>query len=173
MKKILLLVFVAMFAMTSMVMAETKIGIVDMQKALDQCDAGKASLEKIKSNYKIKQAEITSRQKRLQKMQEELNNQSSLLSNEAKQAKLEEYQKELKNLQRFVQDSNEDLKRKEKESVKKIARDLSKIIQDLGKELKYDLIVEARGAGAIYSSDKIDITNMVIERYNKEWHSRK
>jgi outer membrane protein len=173
MKKILLFVFVAMFAVTSISFAESKIAVVDMQKALETCDAGKASLEKIKNNYKIKQSEIQVRQQKLQKMQEELNNQSSLLSEDARQAKLEEYQKELVNLKRFVQDSNAELKKKEKDAVSKISRQLAKVVRSLGKELKYDLVLEARTSGAIYFSEKVDITNMVIDRYNKEWNAKK
>lgn len=173
MKKIVLLVTLVMFTLSSMAFAEVKIGVINLQKALDKCDAGNVSIEKIKQKYQAKQLEIDSRTQAMQKMQEELNNQSSLLSQEAKQEKLEKYQKELKELQRFIKDSNEDLKRKEKKAVNQIGKDLAIVVKKLGKELKFTMIVEEREVGAIYLSEKVDVTDIVVERYNKEWNAKK
>ncbi len=173
MKKVILFLTAIVFIFGGMASAEMKIGVVNMQKALDKCDAGKASIEKIKKEYQAKQVEIDAKSKALQKMQDELNNQSSLLSEAAKKEKLSQYQKELKELKRFIQDSNEELKRKEAEAVNKIGKELSEVVRKLGKELKYTIILEEVGAGAIYFSDKIDVTNLVVERYNKEWHAKK
>ncbi|KAA0257733.1 OmpH family outer membrane protein [Deferribacter autotrophicus] len=173
MKRKITLFVVAMFLFGAFsAFAELKIGVVNMQRALDECDAGKAAVEEMKKIYNEKQQEINEKQNELKKMQEEINNQSSLLSDEAKQAKLDEYQKKLKELKRFVADSNEELKKKEKEYIARIANDLRKVVEALGKELKYDVILEIREAGVMYNSNKVDITNLVIERYNKEWHAR-
>jgi outer membrane protein len=173
MKKIILVLSMVFLVFGSAAIAEVKIGVVNMQKALDKCDAGKASIEKIKKEYQAKQIEIDAKSKALQKMQDELNNQSSLLSESAKKEKLAQYQKELKELKRFIQDSNEELKRKEAEAVNKIGKELAEVVRKLGKELKYTIILEEMGAGAIYFSNKVDITDLVVERYNKEWHAKK
>ena len=173
MKKVVLFIAVVFFVFTGMTFADMKIGVINMQQALDKCDAGKASIEKIKKEYQAKQVEIDAKSKALQKMQDSLNNQSSLLSESAKKEKLAQYQKELKELKRFIQDSNEELKRKEAEAVNKIGKELTEVVRKLGKELKYTIILEEVGAGAIYFSDKIDVTNLVVERYNKEWHAKK
>ena len=173
MKKVFLFVTAVFLVFSSVTFAGMKIGVVNMQQALDKCDAGKASVEKIKKEYQAKQVEIDAKSKALQKMQESLNNQSSLLSESAKKEKLAQYQKELKDLKRFIQDSNEELKRKEAEAVNKIGKELTEVVRKLGKELKYTIILEEIGAGAVYFSDKIDVTNLVVERYNKEWHAKK
>ncbi|MGA1862424.1 OmpH family outer membrane protein [Deferribacter thermophilus] len=170
-KKFGILFLAIFFVFIGSAYAELKIAVVNMQKALDECDAGKAAVEEMKKLYSAKQQEINEKQNELKRMQEEINNQSSLLSEDAKQAKLDDYQKKLKDLKRFVADSNEELKKKEQEFISKIATDLKEVVEKLGKELKYDIILEVRESGVLYNSDKVDITNLVVERYNKEWHA--
>lgn len=173
MRKVLVVLAVLSLMFTTTAFAASKIGVVNMQAALDKCDAGNASIERIKKLYGQKQVEIDSKTKYVQQLQEELNNQGSLLSESARQEKLETYQKEMKNLQRFIQDSKEELKRKEKEAVGTIGKELSVVTKQLGKELKYDLILEERETGSVYVSEKIDITDLVVDRYNKEWNAKK
>jgi outer membrane protein len=172
MKKILgaLLIFTLIFGAAAF--AETKIGVVNMQRALDESDAGKDAVAKMKKDYDQMQQRINEESEVLKKMQEELNNQSSLLTEEAKQKKIDEYQKKLKEVQRLINDSNEELKKKEQEYVGKIAKDLAELVEKLGKELNYDIIVEAKESGVMYNSKKVDMTDMLIDRYNKEWHKK-
>lgn len=172
-RKVGVLFLAIFFVLIGSAYAELKVAVVNMQKALDECDAGKAAVEEMKKLYSAKQKEISEKQNELKKMQEEINNQSALLSEDAKQAKLDEYQQKLKDLKRYVADSNEELKKKEQEFISKIATDLKAVVEKLGKELKYDIILEARESGVLYNSGKVDITNLVIERYNKEWHAKK
>jgi outer membrane protein len=40
------------------------------------------------------------------------------------------------------------------------------IANDLGKKEKYTLIIEKKNAGVIYVAEQVDITDMVIEKYN-------
>lgn len=171
MKKVAVISLMFIFVMTSMAFAELKIGIVDMQKALDECDAGKAASQKMEQRYKEKQKEIQKKRDELQSMQTELNSQSGVLSKQAKQDKMAEYQSELKDLKRMVDDSNSELKRQERSYVNRIAEDMTQVVQKLGKELKYDIVMEKQEAGIVHNSETVDITPIVIERYNKEWNA--
>ena len=171
MRKIAVISFMFIFALTSMAFAELKVGVVDMQKALDECDAGKAAAKKMEKEYKEMQQKIQKRRDKLQNMQTELNSQSGVLSEQAKQNKMAEYQKKLKDLKRMIEDSNSELKRQERSYVNRIAEELTKVVSELGKELKYDIIMEKQEAGVIHNSETVDITPIVIERYNKEWNA--
>jgi outer membrane protein len=117
------------------------------------------------------QAKIQKRRDELQNMQAELNSQSGVLSEKAKNEKMAEYQTKLKNLQRMVEDSNQELKRKERTYVSEIANDLTEVTMKLGEELGYDIVMEKQEGGVVYNADTVDITPLVIERYNKEWNA--
>jgi outer membrane protein len=145
-----------------------KIGLVNLQKALDESSAGKVAVENMRKVFEAKQKVIENKKADLKQKQQELNSQSSLLSEEAKKEKLTLYQQEMKELQRLVQDSNEELKRKENELVGKIARELRDVVKKLGKELGYDLILEYQESGVLYKSETVDLTHQVIERYDNE-----
>lgn len=55
----------------------------------------------------------------------------------------------------------------------KIAGELRDVVEKLGKELGYSVIFEKRESGVLYNADSADITRLVVERYNKEWNSKK
>jgi outer membrane protein len=154
------------------VQAQTKIGLVNLQRALDESVAGKNAVNDMRKVFESKQKIIESKKADLKQMQQELNSQSSLLSEEAKKEKLTLYQQEMKELQRLVQDSNEELKRKENELVAKIARELREVVKEIGREQHYDLILEYQESGVLYKSDLVDLTSQVIERYDKEKKSK-
>jgi outer membrane protein len=173
MKKIIVMLFAISLVFSTGLYAEIKIGVVDMQKALDESDAGKAAVEQMKRDYEKMQEKINIESEKLKKLQDELNNQSGLLTEEAKQKKLDEYQKKLKEVQRLVKDSNDEMKSKEQQLVMKIGNELADLAIRLGQELKYDIILEAKEAGVIYNSKAVDMTDILIERYNREWRSKK
>jgi len=172
MKKIVAVIVMFVGICLNQGFAEVKIRVVDLQRALDESTAGKRAVVEMKRVFKVKQDEIERKKAALKLMQDELNVQSGLLSEDAKQDKLEEYQKELKVLQRHIQDSNDEMKKKEGEYVNKIAVELRELVRVMGKESGYDIILEAQEAGTLYSSASIDITNPVIERYDRDWNAR-
>lgn len=162
------IIVMLLFVMAHNVEAQVKIGVVSLQRALDESAAGKKAVEDMRRIFESKQKTIESRKNDLKQMQQELNSQSSLLSEEAKREKMNLYQQEMKELQRLVQDSNEELKRRESELVGKIARELRDVVKSLGKELGYDLILEYQESGVLYRSAAVDITDQVIARYDEE-----
>lgn len=169
MKKIgLSMIVMLFFVLAYNVSAETKIGLVNLQQALDESIAGKIAVDDMRKIFEAKQKIIENKKSELKQMQQELNSQSSLLSEEAKKEKLNLYQQEMKDLQRLVQDSNDEMKRKENELVGKIARELRDVVKRLGRELGYDLILEYQESGVLYKSEIVDITSQVISRYDKE-----
>lgn len=173
MKKILVTSFLLLAFFTGLSFANTKIAVFDMQKALDESLAGKEAVESMKKEYQSLQKDIDTKSMELKKMQDEINAQSAILSEDAKQAKMDEYQKKLKALQTTIKDANDDFKKKEQMLVNKIANELRDVVEKLGKELGYGIIFEKRESGVLYNADASDITNLVVERYNKEWKAKK
>lgn len=173
MKKILMGCLVVLMLFAGSVLANTKVAVFDMQVALDESLAGKEAVESMKKEYQSLQKEIDTKSAELKKMQDEINAQSTILSEDAKQAKMDDYQKKLKDLQRIIKDANDEMKKKEQTLVNKIANELREVVEKLGKELGYAIIFEKREAGVLFSSDAVDITKLVVERYNIEWKSKK
>lgn len=154
------------FATTHMALAQIKIGVVDLQKALEGSAAGKEAYKLLKSDYEQKQEKIRQRQDALQKMRTELDSKGSVLKDMVRRDKEEEYQKSLVDLRRFVSDSNQEMQRRERDLAAKILAELMEIAKKIGEEEGYTLVLERR-EGVIYNAASINLTDKVIKRYDQ------
>ena len=164
----LLLVCFALTASVGLAQAATKIGYVDMQKALNMSAAGKAAKEKIKAKVQSYDVEVKARQEELKKLKEELEKQAMLLSEEARNAKERDYQQKVKDYQRFTKDIQETLQLTDADFTRKIVEKLLKVVQEVGKRDGYTLILEKTESSLIYADESIDMTDEVIKTFDKQ-----
>lgn len=168
MKKILLAVSLLLCAGLAFGAEKTvKIGYVDLQKALNESDAGKEA--KVVFNKRVEELQKTldEKQGELKKLKEEMEKQKGLLTSEAREEKEKTYQQKQKELQRLAKDSQEELQQKDMEMTKKILIDLRDVIKKLGSDEGYTLIVEKAESFVLYASEGVEITDKVIKIYNK------
>jgi outer membrane protein len=92
--------------------AEIKIGYVDMQRALNESEAGKEAKVVMETEYKTIQTEIAQRERELQTLQETLQRQGMMLSEKGRKEKEREYQNRLKEYKRWREDRLGGLKRR-------------------------------------------------------------
>lgn len=148
--------------------AEEKIGVVDIDQALNSTEEGKAAREELSRKQREAQGKLEPMVERFKEMQEELKSKRFVLSEEAlyqKQLDLVELKTEIDNRAKELEDKFKvDKERLEGPLRKK----LISIVEEIGKEKGFSLIL-ARGAGGmLYNREALDITDMVIERFNKK-----
>ncbi len=146
--------------------AEIKIGYVDIQRALNESEAGKEAKVVMESEYQKFQNEIAQRQRKIQALQETLQRQGLMLSEEARKGKEMEYQNKLKEFKRWGEDRQGELKRKEMEITKAALQGLGATVKKLGEEEKFTVILEKNEAIVLYVSKAIDLTDRVIQIFN-------
>jgi len=174
MKKVLILTLALLvFGAISATAAETKIGFVDLQKALNLSAEGKAAKEKIAAKVKDYEAVIDKRQEELKALKEDLEKQSVLLSSEARDAKERDYQQKLKEFQRFTKDVQDELQQQDSDHTNRIISKLVKVVQEMGKRDGYDLILERNSGGVIYGADKSDLTAAVLKEFDAQYQKDK
>ncbi len=170
MKRILLVAALVFFA-TSAYGVE-KIGFVDLQKALNESDAGIKAKTKLEAVVKEKQAAVDEKSKEIEKFKTELEQQSSALSPEAKKAKQDELEKMMRDYQRLVKDSQDEIRKEESELTSTIISELRGITEKIGQEDGYTIIFEAGDTSILYHQKGLDITDKVLKRFN-ETHKQK
>jgi outer membrane protein len=148
--------------------AEFKIASVDIQKAVNECNAGKDAKKDITKEVEKFQRLIAEKQKDLQTMKETLEKQAAMLNPDARTAKEKEYQSKLRDFQRWGEDYQNDLNQKRTEKERAISQNLQKVIQKLGADEGYTLILEKNEAIVLYASKVIDITDRVIKLYDTQ-----
>lgn len=146
--------------------ADNKIGYVDLQKALNTSEAGKAAKERISKKVKEYEGTIDSRQKEIKKLKEELEKQAMLLSEEARGAKERDYQQKVKEFQRFTKDIQEELQQKDADFTKQILEELFKVIKEVGEKEGYTLILEQSESSILYADEKVNLTDKVIKAFD-------
>ena len=146
--------------------AEIKIGFVDMQRALNECDEGKKAMGVMQGEYQKFQDEIAQRRKDLQAQKETLQSQGVMLSEKGRKEKEREYQNRLKEFKRWGEDRQGELKRKEVEITNATLKGLAAVVKKLGEEEQFSLILERNEAIILYGSKAIDLTDRVIQIFN-------
>lgn len=158
----------ALFATAPVAAAEEKIGVVDIDQALNSTEEGKAAREELSRKQREAQGKLEPMVERFKEMQEELKSKRFVLSEEAlyqKQLDLVELKTEIDNRAKELEDKFKvDKERLEGPLRKK----LISIVEQIGKDEGFALIL-ARGAGGmLYNREALDITELVIERFNKK-----
>lgn len=160
---ILLLGFLVAFAPLTWGAEPLKVASVDMQRALNFCEAGKEAKQLISQEVEKMQKSFVGKQKELEKLKEDLERRGSVLSEAVRREKEKDYQLKLRDLQRLQRDYEEDLRRKDQELTNRILKDLEGIIKKLGEEGKYTVIFEKNQPAIIYISRALDLTDEVIK----------
>lgn len=166
MKRLTLMVVMLVMVAGSVWAAETKVGYIDMQRALNLSEAGKAAKDQLQGKLKGYQEQVNSKQAELQKLKNDLEKQGMTLNEAARAAKEKDYQQKLKDFQRFTKDAEEDLQARDGELTKKILEQLEKIVQEFGKKNGYTMIFDARGAGLLYADTAADLTDEILKALN-------
>jgi outer membrane protein len=145
---------------------EPKIGSVDLQRALNESDAGK----KAKEEFKV---EVDKLQARLKKQKDEIDNlkeqleKKSLVVKESERGNLEdEYRKKLRDFERNYKDSQSDLQKKDNELTGYILKDLQEVIREYGERQGYTVILENSSSAVLYGAKNADLTDEIIQQYN-------
>jgi outer membrane protein len=145
-----------------------KIGCIDIQKAVNESNAGKDAKKAITKEVEKFQRLIADRQKELQGMKESLDKQSPMLNPEARAAKEKEYQGKLRDFQRWGEDSQNEINQKRIEMERNISAGLLKVIQKIGADDGYTLIFEKNENIVLFASKAIDITDRVIKLFDAQ-----
>ena len=159
-----LFVFVGL-AITEPQAAELKVGVINVQKVLLTCEAGKVAKVKVDAKMKELQDSFKKEEEALKALQDEIKKKSSAWSEEKKAEKVREYQKNGRELQVKTDDAKFEMKQLQDKEVEPILKTLEKVVEKFGKEKAYSAILEARNG--LYFDDSIDITDTIVKKLNE------
>lgn len=170
-------VVVAAFLMSETVegQANLKIGIVDLQRALNSVEEGKGARDNFKKELESTQKQIDSRKVALEKLRKELEDlqtkaQSGLLKPEAMEQgrkKQADFQKQFEEYTQWVEKTQGDLARKEQEATQGILAKLKPVVDDIARKEGFNMIFERNQSGLLYAAAYTDVTEKLIQEYNK------
>lgn len=165
-----------------------KVAVVDLQAVLDSSNKGKAAKDRLRELGRKLQEEIKSkrqfkegREKELQKLREDIKSKGLVLNREAQQGQEEAFRKKVRELKRFIDDTNnfiedatQEFREKEVRETRGLLREIRDVVRTMGKEGKYHLVLEGNEGAAVvlYFDSVVDLTEKVVQRYNKNTGKR-
>ncbi len=155
---------VASFGLATPAAAETKMAVVDVQRAVMQTEDGLRAQATLKKLFDSRQQELNKKQVDMQKQKEDIDRQSHVLSAQALQKKVEDWQKQMVELQSTFSEYNKELEKRQKELTDPIFERVIGVIKRIAGQDGYDLIVD-RATVAFARSD-LDLTDRVIQLAN-------
>ncbi|MCA9616478.1 MAG: OmpH family outer membrane protein [Sandaracinus sp.] len=148
--------------------AQTKIAVVDLQRALNETNEGRAAKNRLKRLFERRQRSLDEAQEKLKKMKEDIEKQQKVLSREALEQRMEEYQKAFIELQSVYVEYQRELAEKEAQLTKVILERMTEILRRMGQSEGYTMIVERNEGGVVWVPSNLDLTDAVIQTYNSE-----
>jgi outer membrane protein len=145
-----------------------KIGVVDLNQAINATDEGKAAREELNRKQRDAQQVVQPMVDQHKALEDEIKNKRYVLSDEAlfaKQADLLELRNKIESkLKELEGQLKIDQGRLEAPLVSK----LREIVQEVGKEQGFTIIMERQSPFLVYSRESLDITDAVTARFNKK-----
>jgi outer membrane protein len=159
-----LLVVVAALAVNVAVAAETKVGVIDMERALFLSDAAKSAVKKFEADNKDDIEKLKSLQKELMATQAKLEKEADIMGEEERR-KLANGMEQKSSEYQFYGRKLKQLEDKwKKELFNEQLPELEKLLKEIIDEGKYDVVLNS--GAVIYSSPSVDLTKLLLERLN-------
>ena len=157
----LVVTLVTMIAAPAMA-AEVKIGVMNVQKIIVECKAGKEAKERFEKKMQALQAEFKDEEDALKKLQDEIKKKSTAWSEEKKAEKMREYQRNGRELQAKTEDARFELKRMQDKELEPILKSLEAGVEKYGREKGYTAILDSK-SGVVYFDEKTDISPAIVK----------
>src|SRR5262245_28576437 len=151
---------------TAVAAQEIKIGYVDLQRALNECDAGKKAKEDFKRQVDRLQGDLEKQKQQIESLREQLEKKALVMKEEERRNLENDYRKRLRDFERNYKDSQGELQGKDNELTAEILKQLQKVIQAYGQREGYTLILENSSSTVLYSNQNADLTDHVISEFN-------
>lgn len=143
-----------------------KVGIVDMQKAIQTSETGKKAKAQLEEAFNKKKKELQAEEANLKKLQEDLQKKASALSDSAKKEQQGKLQERFMKYQELLQKSQAEIQKKEQEMSAPIIEKIRAKIGEIAKKKGYSLVLEKNDNIVLFFQDKDDLTAEILKEIN-------
>jgi outer membrane protein len=160
------------FGLSLALQAEQKIGVVDLERALNEVADGQAAKTKLQDEFKKKQDMLDKKQNELKKLQDNLQSKASMLTEKARQEKAMEFQTKYAEAQQVYQETQQEFVKKQQEVMGDILKKMNPIVRDIAQKEGYSIVLNKTDATVVFAQANLDVTDEVIKRYNTAYPSK-
>lgn len=147
--------------------AQTKVGVVNFQRALlETAEIKKASAE-LEAKYKPRQAELEKIRKEIEDLQQKLQSLAGKLTPQAESEMNFQLQRKQRDYQRLSEDLQSDVDEERNEILTRAGQRMREIINKLAEEKGLDVIIDV--GNTLYFRPALDLTQEATAAYDKAY----
>jgi outer membrane protein len=150
--------------------ADTRVGVVDFQRAGTECDEGKAAMAALQKQKDEKLKPFKAKQTEFETMRADYEKQASVLSDVVKQQKQADLQKRGEELQQMLMQLQQELGAQEEEMTRGVSDRLNSVVREIADREGIQVVVNK--AAVVYAAESLDLTNEVIRKYNTRFPAK-
>ncbi len=148
--------------------AEQKLGYVDLQRALNEVDEGKAAKALLQKDFAEKQKQLDAKKSEFEKLQADFEKQAVVMSEQARKDKSVDLDRRARELQALFVNLQKDLSDRERDATRGIFDRMNGIVREIAEADGFTYVFE-KGAGIVYAPASLDLTNELIRKYNAKY----
>ncbi len=146
------------------VAADYKIGVVNAPRVLEMAPQAEAARKKLEKEFATRDRDLVAAQKSLKALEDRLQKDGAIMSEDERARVERDIVNKRRDLKRDTTEFQEDVNFRRNEEMAKIQNEIGQAIVALAKEQGFDMVL---GTGVVYASDKVDVTEAVIEKLKK------
>ncbi|RMH35547.1 MAG: OmpH family outer membrane protein [Nitrospirae bacterium] len=148
-----------------------KVAVLDPQAVIENSKAGRRALETLKKHAEAREKLLKSDQEELKELQEEIQNADPQTPKDVLTRKQELFAKKFQEFQKRGQEFQQELNEKQRELVKEYMEKIEKATEAVAKRHGFSLVID-KGSDTtlkivLYHRKGLDITNEVIQEFNR------
>ena len=160
----------AMFAVTGIASAQSKVAIINLQRAVLESDEIKKQSTELEAKYKPRQQAAEKLQADLQSISTQLQNGQGKLSPQAEADLQAQGARKQRDLQRIQEDLQADVERDRTAILGKSSQQMQTVVKQLAEAKGYDMVVDSQTT--LYFKPALEITTGAIAAYNKAYPAK-
>jgi outer membrane protein len=154
----------AFFAAPAAAQADAKLAYVDLQRALNEVDEGKAAKAALKREFDQKQKLLDEKKTEFDRLRADLEKQAMVMSEDARKQRQGDLERKGMELQGFFVQLQKELSERERETTRGIFEKMHAIVREIADAEGVSLVVAAEAL--VYAQPSLDVTNELVRKYN-------
>lgn len=147
---------------------EIRIGTINLQRALNESNAGKSAKARFKDQLDRLQRDLERQKGEVDSLKDQLAKKALVMKDDERRSLEQEYQRKLREFERSYEDSQAELQQRDSELTRDLVVELQAVIQDYGRRGGYTVILEQAGGALLYGAAHIDVTDAIIAEFNQK-----
>ncbi len=148
----------------------SKIGVIDIQRAILATNEGRRDFEALTKKFEPKQVELKTLNDEVENLKKQLSAQGDKLNQDELANRNRTIQQKEKNLQRLLEDAQQDFQTQQNELAQRIGGKMIQVIEAYARAHGIALVVDGSNpqSGLIWAAEQTNISQQIVDAYNTQ-----